>query len=338
MGVKPTVKLLPCHNWGGEVPSDESDPIHTGPVSLIYEPVPRLVHLHRRLGDARLTRWLNRYSVGQSAEAIGDLLEAGQDHADSISAIATALAGTLLARGVSLVTILDPEYPACLRSLDTDAPPILYVQGSMDRLKVRSIAIIGTRRPTAEGRAAARCVARAAATSRWAVVSGNAPGIDSAAHEEAIAAGGETLVFPPAPMDQYSQNFRGNCPGQVTVASPFVPGSTIEPWMFLRRNSLVAAHCYAAFVAETGTRGGTLDTVKKLRQLRRATFATALPESPKFARAHAMLAAGDIHLLDVLNEDSPAARQVLDEAAKCVRHPAMSTPVLDDLFPEEFCR
>lgn len=261
---------------------------------------------------------------GQIAGGSSPAVRAAEKYADALAQ-----------RNVRLLTVLDQEYPACLRALHNDAPPFLYVSGETGRLRARSIAIVGTRRPTADGRAAATCVAKHVSQDDWAVVSGNAPGIDAVAHAAAIEAGGATLVFPPAAMDQYVQGFRAGSPARVTVASPFVPGCPVEPWMFLRRNSLVAAHCHAAFVAETGVRGGTLDTVKKLARLRRAVFATALPESARYAKAHAMLAAGGVRMVPVLQKDQAAVRQILDAAARCLRHPAVSTPVLEDMFPEE---
>jgi predicted Rossmann fold nucleotide-binding protein DprA/Smf involved in DNA uptake len=66
----------------------------------------------------------------------------------------------------------------------------------------------------------------------------------------------------------------------------------VQPWCFLRRNTLVAALCKAALVAETGTKGGTLDTVRKLEKMRRPTFVVQLPAGAKHANAHQLLIAG----------------------------------------------
>ncbi len=288
--------------------------------------------VHRRVGDARLLRMLGHYSVGQGREALEEILaRAGQ-----VSETAQKLASLVQNSGTELLTVLDPEYPACFRALEGDAPPFLYVQGDAARLKARSVAIIGTRRPSAVGRAAAKAVATAVVAQGWIVVSGNAPGVDCAAHETAVKQGGETLVCPPAPLDQYEQKFRGENPGQITVVSPFAPGLAIDPWMFLRRNTLVAAHCHAAYVAETGTRGGTLDTVKKLRHMRRPIFATDLPEEAQHRQAHAMLAASGG--VDLLNVSGPGGwtEALLEAAENCEKQTAVRTPVLDDLFPEEF--
>lgn len=302
---------------------------------MIHEVTPPLVHLHRCLGNARLLRWLWRYSMGQSHDA---LQEAVASLVSRETMAAESLASTCAERGAMLITILDPEYPASLRALNSEAPAFLYVMGDIDRLKARSIAIIGTRSPSRDGRESAGAMATGCAASNWTVVSGNAPGIDAAAHHAAVAGGGDTLVFPPAPIDQYSPSFRGGTADNTTVASPFAPGSPIDPWMFLCRNTLVATQCCAVFVAETGTRGGTLDTVKKARKFERPIFATALPDDAKFARSHAMLAAGGVALLDTTEPQSTWLPLITSAAGETLKHPATPTPILDDLFPEEFLK
>jgi len=302
---------------------------------VIHLPTAPLIDLHRRAGDARLFRALSQYSVGQSEDALLHILDSRRG---APTAAAARLADDLSSRETILLTILDAEYPACLRALDTDAPPFLYVIGTLSWLKARSIAIIGTRNPSAVGRASAKTVSHFVARSGWCVVSGNAPGVDAAAHSEAVKSGGSTLIFPPVPMDQYKQAFRGHYPDQITVASCFAPGIGIEPYMFLRRNTLVARHCQAAFVAETGTRGGTLDTIKKLRRFERPVFATDLPEDASHCKAHAMLAAGGGELIDTSDGCATKLSPIIAAAENCRQGPVLSTPVLDDLFPEEFVR
>lgn len=306
---------------------------------LIHPITARLLFLHKRLGDARLLRFLDRFSVGQGLEALAELTGLWNG---MVGSAWEDLTEELQGRGFGLITPLDAEYPSCFRAMGADAPPFLYVQGDVARLSAKSIAIIGTRKPTAAGRAAADAVARAAVEEGWLVVSGNAPGVDCAGHTAALSdpaaapeSSGATLVFPPVPPEQYQPIFKNSDPHRVTVASPFVPGTTVAPWMFLRRNSLVAAQCRAAFVAETGVRGGTLDTVKKLRQLRRPTFATLLPADARFQAAHRMLAAGGgVELLDILS-DAGAANTILEAAAAPQPLPALVTAVLNDFFGED---
>jgi DNA processing protein len=300
---------------------------------VIHAPSALLIQTHRRLGDTRIARWLARYSVGQAAEALQDLEAA---NTQSVPESTEKLAGALHDRGAGVITLLDMEYPACFRALDKDAPPLLYLIGDVTRLMARSIAIIGTRRPTSDGRSAATQVAHGAVAAGWIIVSGNAPGIDCAGHTGAVqSTGGQTLVFPPASLDQYRPVFRGASPEQVTVATPFPPGTDILPWMFLRRNTLVAAQCRAAFVAETGVRGGTLDTIKKLAAWQRPVFATLLPPEARYAAAHSMLATGNVQLLDVLQHPAAATEAIISAARKTRAHPPVNTAVLGDFFAGE---
>lgn len=305
---------------------------------MIHQPTARILFLHKRLGDARLLRFLDRFSVGQGLEALTELQGAWNG---AVGGAWENLAEELKKRGFGLITPLDAEYPSCFRAMGADGPPFLYVQGDAARLSAKSIAIIGTRKPTAAGRGAADGVGRAAVKDGWLVVSGNAPGVDCAGHTSALHKAessqyptGATLVFPPVPPEQYQPVFKNSDPARVTVASPFVPGMPVAPWMFLRRNSLVAAQCRAAFVAETGVRGGTLDTVKKLRQLRRPTFATLLPPNARFHAAHSMLASGGIELLDILN-DAGTADAIIQAASAPQALPAVVTAVLNDFFGED---
>ena len=292
-----------------------------------------LIQLHRRWGDARLSRWFGQYSIGQGTEALLDLTE---QNSQGSQVQAENLAAKLEDQCAYVITRLDPDYPACFHALDQDAPPLLYVIGDSGRLKARSLAIIGMRKPTLDGKAAAVHMASGAGDAGWLVVSGNAPGIDSTAHSAVLdMETGETLVFPPVPLDQYKPGFRGETAGRVTIASPFPPGCEVAPWMFLRRNTLVATQCRAAFVAETGVRGGTLDTVKKLAARRRPTFATLLPGEARYASAHSMLAAGGVSLLDVLSDPASALAVLLEAAQSTLAHPPVNAAVLNDFFADE---
>lgn len=86
----------------------------------------------------------------------------------------------------------DLEYPQVLR--DAKNPiEILYYQGNLDLLSSNSIAVVGTRRPTEEGRLRARKVAALLVKNGFTVMSGLATGIDTEAHQEAMRLGGRTI-------------------------------------------------------------------------------------------------------------------------------------------------
>lgn len=186
-------------------------------------------------------------------------------------------------------------YPARLAHfLGDQAPAMLYCWGNYALLENASVSIIGTRRPGGIGKAAASRYAEALSARGFTIISGNAPGIDSVAHETALDSGGTTILCPPAPPDQFTPSFSAALdPARVLVVSRFAPGSSITKWYFLGRNELVAAHAGAAIIAETGTRGGTLNTLDHLRRMQRSVFIVDLPSSDSRYRAHqAIIASG----------------------------------------------
>ena len=100
----------------------------------------------------------------------------------------------LRASGVRALTLADGDYPGRLRRIELP-PPVLYVAGSAEALdRAHAVAVVGTRRPTAVGRATSGRIADAIAGLGATVVSGLALGIDAAAHQAALRAGGITVA------------------------------------------------------------------------------------------------------------------------------------------------
>jgi DNA processing protein len=274
----------------------------------------QIIQLHKTLGDQRL-----REQLASGCPAV------------EVTSRARQLADALHALGANCITLADRNYPERIRLLLADeAPPVLYYFGNLALLDQISISIIGTRRPTADGRKAAISFAAALADARVAVTSGNAPGIDAAAHATAISSGGTTVCFPPVPLDQFEPAFAPPPdPKSWLVMSPFVPGSPVQPWNFLARNALVAAQAGAALIAETGTRGGTLNTVQHLRRLRRPMFCVRLPKGARHAKSHAMLAAAGAEY--VPPSAGPEAMQSILSAAQ---QPLVRVEPSRDLFED----
>lgn len=95
--------------------------------------------------------------------------------------------------GAKLVTVLDEDYPANLR-LIFNLPPFLFYRGELRRDDARSVAVVGTRKPSEEGLSRARKMASALVDEDVTVLSGLAAGIDTAAHEATLDAGGRTIA------------------------------------------------------------------------------------------------------------------------------------------------
>ena len=105
-------------------------------------------------------------------------------------------------RGIELIALGEPDYPARLRMID-DAPPLLAVRGQLTSLAAPMIALVGSRNASAAGVKFAERLARELGESGFTIVSGLARGIDAAAHRAsaptgtvAVLAGGHDHVYP----------------------------------------------------------------------------------------------------------------------------------------------
>jgi DNA processing protein len=171
-----------------------------------------------------------------------------------------------LARGgVCAVPIASPSYPERLRRL-RDAPVLLLVRGTPALLLVRAVAIVGPRAPTEYGRALARRFAFELARAGLAIVSGLARGVDAAAHEGALEAGGATLAFQACGPEQvYPAAHRGlaeRIARQGAVLTEFPPGTPPLAPYFPLRNRLISALAEAVIVIEARERSGSLVTAR----------------------------------------------------------------------------
>jgi DNA processing protein len=150
------------------------------------------------------------------------------------------------------------------RPLDLWAPG-LWCCGSLEGLAKPCVAIVGTRAATAHGRHLAREAASRLGRAGCAIVSGLALGIDSAAHEGALAAGaptigvlggGHTRFFPPRNLGLAERMIVAGG----AVVSPFEPDWPAYARQFLQRNGIVAGIADAVLVIEAPARSGALNT------------------------------------------------------------------------------
>jgi len=94
------------------------------------------------------------------------------------------------------------EYPQKLRDA-RDPVELLYFQGTWELVETRCVAIVGSRKPSDDGRKRARRLARALVQDGFTIVSGLATGIDTEAHTTAIEAGGQTIAVVGTPLGEY---------------------------------------------------------------------------------------------------------------------------------------
>jgi DNA processing protein len=172
----------------------------------------------------------------------------------------------LLARhAVQAVPIASPAYPERLRRLP-DAPVLLLVVGTPALLLVRAVAIVGARAPTAYGLVTARRLAFELARAGLAVVSGLARGIDAAAHEGALEAGGATIAFqacgPERVYPAQHHALAGRIRARGALVTEFPVGTPPLAAYFPLRNRLISGLAEAVIVVEARERSGSLVTAR----------------------------------------------------------------------------
>jgi len=146
---------------------------------------------------------------------------------------------------------------------EKNAPPTLYFQGNRELLSHGPrIAVVGSRKASAEGLKRARALSRALVDRGVVVVSGLAEGIDTAAHLSALDAGGETIAVIGTPLDKYypaaNKELQLRLAREQLVVSQFPVGAVINPKNFPIRNRTMALLTDATVIVEAGEKSGTL--------------------------------------------------------------------------------
>jgi DNA processing protein len=182
----------------------------------------------------------------------------------------------LRSAGHHLVGWHDPDYPALLRRISS--PPLaLFVAGDPALLWHPAVAIVGSRSPSAGGRDNAFDFARALAASGLAVASGLAAGIDTAAHEGALAAGGTTVAVlgtgPDVPYPRANTALHARIAAAGAVVSEHPPGTGAQRGHFPSRNRILAGLSLATLVVEAAQRSGALITARLAGEAGREVFA-----------------------------------------------------------------
>ena len=178
--------------------------------------------------------------------------------------------------GLELICRCQPGYPARLGQLAA-APAVLYVTGNLDRFLAMvaedPVAIVGARRASAYGLDVARTLGRDLAAAGLTVVSGMALGIDSAAQESALAAGGAVIAVLPGPANDPYPRARRRLYRQLVSAgvaiSELPPGTPVRRWTLVARNRIIAGLSAATVVVEAVAGSGALITAEFARALRR---------------------------------------------------------------------
>lgn len=163
------------------------------------------------------------------------------------------------AEGMRLVTVLDDIYPVNLRSIH-NRPPFLFVRGELRPEDERSIAVVGTRRPSIDGLETARSVTAGLVSAGYAVVSGLAEGIDGAAHETSLDLGGRTIAVVGTGLRRTYPASHASLERRIAeagaIVSQFWPDAPPTRTSFPMRNITMSGLALATIVIEASERSG----------------------------------------------------------------------------------
>ena len=236
--------------------------------------------------------------------------------------------------GIWVLTIQDAGYPDRLRQIDTP-PVVLYGRGTLPQLdQEASIAIVGARKASPYGVSAARKLGHDLARAGAVVVSGSAWGVDQAALQGAIQAGGRVVSILGNGIDviypQGGQALYEDVAKSGALLSEYPPGTEPRGAHFPVRNRLIAGLSLGVVVAEGTETSGSLITARWALEQGRDVFAVpGSIDSPMSRGPNGLIRRGEAMLIqdawDILEEYQflyPAKlqpRQPLPQAAEAAR-------------------
>lgn len=178
--------------------------------------------------------------------------------------------------GFQIITLQSPDYPELLKAI-YDPPPVLYYKGTPLNQLPPSVAIVGSRQPTRYGKIAAEKLSESLAAKGLCIVSGMARGIDTAAHQGAIRAGGKTAAvfgcglshtYPPENV-----SVRRRIEESGALVSEFPISTKPDKNNFPARNRVISGLSLGSVIIEAGGKSGALITAQFALDQGRDVFA-----------------------------------------------------------------
>lgn len=190
-------------------------------------------------------------------------------------------------KNISILCYDDKEYSSRLKT--TDSPPmVLYALGDLNLLSKRTVAIVGTRRPTEYSKEASFRIARDIARRGVVVVSGCAEGVDTAAHCGALEAG-KTISILGTSLDASYPSSNVGLKRQIIdkgslLLTEYPLGVKTHPSMFPIRNRLISGMSDAVILIQAPERSGGLITARNAMEQGKEVF--CLPPGNIFSSAY----------------------------------------------------
>ncbi len=255
---------------------------YVGSVEDIFKEKKRVLALIPGIGEFRANEILNQ-----------DVLKRADQEVEFINK-----------NNISVFYFTDPNYSYRLKECN-DAPIIQYGKGNLELNQGKYVAIVGTRKPSEEGKAYCRqLIAELAAYNpNITIVSGLAYGIDITAHKAAIEAGLPTIAIPSHGLDRiYPAAHRATALKMLDkggILTEFMSETEPDRPNFVKRNRIIAGLCDATVVVESPREGGSLITSQYANVYDRDVFAyPGRPSDKNFEGCNALIKRNEATLME----------------------------------------
>lgn len=175
-----------------------------------------------------------------------------------------------------MLSILDDDFPAALKSI-YDPPPVIFYRGNLNLLNNPMLGIVGTRTPTGTGKRATKQLSQGLSEVGITVVSGFARGVDTIAHETAIRYDSSTIAVLGCGVDRIypaeNRNLFEKLVSDGLIISEFMIGTKPDAPNFPRRNRIISGLSQGIVVIEAGAKSGALITAYMALDQNREVFA-----------------------------------------------------------------
>lgn len=223
--------------------------------------------------------------------------------------------------GAQILSPLDETYPRLL-SATKDDPFLIYVLGSLHTDPLKSVAVIGTRQPTAHGTLIAQRVATYFAESGWSVVSGLAIGCDAQAHQAALDSRGHTVAVLAHGLHTVAPSRHRKLADDILASggaliSEYRIGQEAQPQQFVKRDRTQAGLSQGVVMIQSGLKGGSMHASRAALDYDRwlaVPYPTAQDKDAREEKIQANLAIADgsqLEKTELLRSNASALNRVI---------------------------